>query len=44
VLDDIGFGITDVSEQVVVQKETTFVYTFLALSLAAHANDWLEFS
>lgn len=42
VLDDVRLGVAQVSEDVVVEVEATFVDTLTLLALAAHADDGLE--
>ena len=44
VLDDVGLGIAQVSEDVIVEIQATFVHTFLSLALATHTNHGLKFS
>lgn len=44
VLDDVGLGIAQVSEDVIVEKQTSLVHALLLLPLTAHANHGLKLS
>ena len=41
-LNDVRLGITQVSEDVVIEEESSFVDTCILLALTAHAKDGLE--
>ena len=42
-LDDIGLSIAQVTEQVVIKEEASFIDAISPLALTAHADNWLEF-
>ena len=41
-LDDEGFGIAKISEDMIVEVETALIYSCFSLTLTAHAKDRSE--